>query len=40
MKVMTVKPTRGKMLLKVFGGTALLLAILFAIGEIGAQFGH
>jgi hypothetical protein len=27
-------------LLKVFGGSALLLAILFALGEIGAQFGH
>jgi hypothetical protein len=40
MKVMTVNPSSGKALLKVFGGTALLLAILVAIGEIGSQFGH
>ena len=40
MKAVTVKPSRGKLLLKVFGGSAVLLAILFAIGEIGSQFGH
>ena len=40
MEALTVKPSRGKLLLKVFGGSALLLAILFALGEIGAQFGH
>lgn len=40
MKVMAVKPQRGKLFLKMFGGSALLLAILLAIGEIGAQFGH
>jgi hypothetical protein len=40
MNVLTVNPSRGKLLLKVFGGSALLLAILLAIGEIGSQFGH
>jgi hypothetical protein len=40
MTLLAVKPTSGKMLLKLFGGTAILIAILFAIGEIGSQFGH
>jgi hypothetical protein len=40
MKSMTMNQPRGKLLLKVFGGSALLLAILLAIGEIGAAFAH
>jgi hypothetical protein len=36
---MSVNLTRGKLFLKLFGGTAILLAILFAIGEIGS-LGH
>lgn len=36
---MSVNPSRSRLLLKLFGGTALLIAILFAIGELGS-FGH
>jgi hypothetical protein len=36
MEVMSLNPTTGKVFLRVFGGTALLLAILFAIGELGS----
>jgi hypothetical protein len=33
--MVTMNPHSGRLLLKVFGGTALILAILLAIGEIG-----